>query len=42
MRFTLGPEEVQEEHEAEMADMGDMDMDDDPNAISVPPGRPGS
>lgn len=37
--FTLGPEEVQEEHEAEMADMGDMDMDDDPNAISVPPGE---
>lgn len=43
--FTLGPEDVQEEHEAEMADMGDMgDMDEaehggDPNAISVPAGE---
>lgn len=40
--FTLGPEEVQEEHEAEMADMGDMDEAEhggDPNAISVPAGE---
>ena len=37
--FTLGDEAVQERHESEMAEMGDMEMDDDTNAISVPPGE---
>ncbi len=37
--FTLGPGDVQQEHEEEMAEMGDMEMDDDPNAISVPAGE---
>ncbi len=37
--FTLGDEAVQERHETEMAEMGDMQMDDDPNAITVPPGE---
>ncbi len=37
--FTLGDEAVQDEHEAEMVEMGDMEMDDEPNAISVAPGE---
>lgn len=37
--FTLGPGDVQLEHEEEMAEMGDSDMGDDPNAISVPAGE---
>ena len=37
--FTLGPGDVQQEHEEEMAKMGDMEMDDDVNAISVPAGE---
>ena len=37
--FTLGPGDVQLEHEEEMAEMGDMEMDDEPNAISVPAGE---
>ena len=37
--FTLGPGDVQQEHEEEMAEMGDMEMDNDPNAISVPAGE---
>lgn len=39
--FTLGPGDVQVEHEKEMAEMGDMEMDHDPNAISVPAGETG-
>lgn len=37
--FTLGPEDVQQEHEEEMAEMGDMGMKDDPNGIAVPAGE---
>ena len=37
--FTRGPGDVQQEHEEEMAEMGDMEMDNDPNAISVPAGE---
>jgi uncharacterized cupredoxin-like copper-binding protein len=41
--FTLGPEEVQIEHDEEMAEMGDMGdmghMAADPNAITVPSGE---
>lgn len=36
--FTLGPEDVQQEHEDEMAEMNGMEMDDDANAIAVPAG----
>lgn len=39
--FTLGPEDVQQEHEDEMAEMGDMEMDDNANAIAVPAGSTG-
>lgn len=37
--FTLGDEAVQQEHEREMEEMGDMAMDDDPNAISIASGE---
>ena len=36
--FTLGPEDVQQEHEDEMAEMNGMEMDGDANAIAVPAG----
>lgn len=38
--FTLGDEGVQDEHEAEMAEMGDeMEMHDEPNLFSLEPGE---
>lgn len=37
--FTLGPADLQAEHAQEMTEMGDMEMDDDPNAISVGAGE---
>ena len=37
--FTLGPADVQDEHAEEMAEMGDMEMDGDPNAISIGAGE---
>ena len=40
--FTLGDEAIQEEHEAEMAEMaesGEMMMHDEPNAMSIDPGQ---
>lgn len=40
--FVIGDAEVQEEHEAEMAEMaesGEMQMADEPNAISLDPGE---
>ena len=38
--FVLGDEEVQAEHEAEMAEEGGMSMpEDEPNAIGVEPGQ---
>lgn len=39
--FTLGDESLQQEHEQEMKDMGDMQMGDDPNAISIASGETG-
>jgi len=40
--FTLGPADVQDEHAEEMAEMGDMEMDGDPNAISIGAGETNS
>lgn len=38
--FTLGDEELQDEHEAEMAEMGgNMEMHDEPNSFVVEPGE---
>lgn len=38
--FTLGDDEVQDEHEAEMAEMGgEMEMHDEPNLFSLEPGE---
>ena len=37
--FTLGPEDVQQEHEEEMAEMAEGESDDDPNAVSVAAGE---
>lgn len=38
--FTLGTEEMQEEHEAEMVEMGgNMDMHGEPNVFSLEPGE---
>lgn len=38
--FVLGTEEMQDEHEAEMAEMsGDMDMHSEPNVFSLEPGE---
>ena len=38
--FTLGDEAMQDEHEAEMAEMGgDMAMHDEPNTMSLEPGE---
>lgn len=38
--FTLGDEEMQAEHEAEMAEMsGDMSMHDEPNTMVIEPGE---
>lgn len=37
--FTLGPTDVQLEHKMEMTEMGDMEMTDEPNAISVAAGE---
>ena len=38
--FTLGDEALQDEHEAEMTEMGgQMDMHEEPNAMSVGPGE---
>jgi uncharacterized cupredoxin-like copper-binding protein len=38
--FTLGDADVQDEHEAEMAEMGDeMAMHDEPNVFSLDPGE---
>jgi uncharacterized cupredoxin-like copper-binding protein len=38
--FTLGPDEVQIEHDQQMAEMGEMGhMASDPNAITVPSGE---
>jgi uncharacterized cupredoxin-like copper-binding protein len=37
--FTIGDEETQIEHEAEMADMGGEMMMDEPNAVAVEPGE---
>lgn len=36
--FTLGDEAAQDEHEAEMAETGEM-MHDEPNVLSLPPGE---
>lgn len=36
--FTLGDEAAQQEHEAEMAG-GEMEMHDEANAVSIPPGE---
>lgn len=40
--FFLGPEEAQEEHEAEMAQMAGEMMHDDPNAITIEPDATGT
>ncbi len=37
--FTLGPADVQREHEEEMAAMGDMEMHGDANALAIPAGE---
>ena len=38
--FTLGDEAMQDEHEAEMAEMGgEMDMHDEPNLLALEPGE---
>jgi len=37
--FTLGDAAAQEEHEAEMAEMGGVMIHDEPNAVSVPAGE---
>lgn len=38
--FTLGDEAMQEEHEAEMAEMGgEMEMHDEPNLLALEPGE---
>lgn len=38
--FTLGDEAVQDEHEAEMAEMGEeMEMHDEPNLLALEPGE---
>ena len=37
--FTLGPADVQLEHNKEMTKMGDMEMTDEPNAISLAAGE---
>jgi uncharacterized cupredoxin-like copper-binding protein len=38
--FTLGDEVVQDEHEAEMVEMGgQMEMHDEPNLLSMQPGE---
>ncbi len=37
--FTLGPTDVQLEHNKEMTEMGDMEMKDEPNAISMAAGE---
>jgi uncharacterized cupredoxin-like copper-binding protein len=37
--FVLGTEAVQDEHEEEMEEMGDMAMGDEPNAIDLEPGE---
>lgn len=38
--FTLGDEELQDEHEAEMAEMGgNMEMHDEPNSFVLEPGE---
>jgi len=37
--FVVGTAEEQTDHEAEMADMGGMEMADEPNAINLEPGE---
>lgn len=37
--FTLGDEAAQQEHEEEMAEMGGMEMPDEPNAVAVAAGE---
>ncbi|MFN8233188.1 MAG: plastocyanin/azurin family copper-binding protein [Actinomycetota bacterium] len=37
--FVIGDDSFQDEHEAEMADMGGMAMVDEPNAITIQPGE---
>jgi uncharacterized cupredoxin-like copper-binding protein len=36
--FVLGDEDLQDEHEEEMAEMGGQMMEEEPNAISIQPG----
>lgn len=40
--FTLGPADVQAQHGEEMTEMGDIEMDDDPNSISISAGETNS
>ncbi len=37
--FTLGDQATQDEHEAEMAEMGGMGHDDEPNVATIPAGE---
>lgn len=37
--FTLGDQETQDEHEAEMAEMAGMEMHDEANAVALAPGE---